>query len=369
MPGAVIYCRVSTKEQVKNLSLSSQERICRQYCDHNDLAVDRVFIEQGESAKTVNRPEFQKMLLYCREHRNRVGFVLVHSLSRFSRHVTDHHQIRALLMSFGIKLRSATESIDESASGEFMESMFAAMAQFDNRSKAERTMVGMKAAVEQGRWTFPPPIGYRMVSTSGHSQMEPDPQRADLVRKAFELFATGNYERIQVLKKLTAIGLRTRHGKKLSPQTFSSMLTNPLYAGRISVPKWGMDCAGSFTPLISDETFRRVQDILAGRRVTSGPYHKDHPDFPLRHFIRCSHCDKPLTASWSKGRSKKYGYYRCANAHCKEINVSKKIMEDGFVELLKTLQPKPGYLKLFEAVVMDVSGRHGRQRRANPPWP
>lgn len=145
-----------------------------------------MFVEEGESAKTTNRPEFQKLLLYCRENRKRIGFVIVHSLSRFSRHVTDHHQIRALLSSFGIKLRSATESIDETATGHFMESMFAAVAEYDNRTKAERTVVGMMAAAEQGRWPFPPPVGYRIVSTPTQSQMEPDP-KAPLVRMAFEL--------------------------------------------------------------------------------------------------------------------------------------------------------------------------------------
>lgn len=263
------------------------------------------------------------LLLYCRANRKRVSFVIVHSLSRFSRHVTDHHQIRALLSSFGIKLRSATEAIDETATGHFMESMFAAVAEYENKTKAERTVVGMMAAAEQGRWPFPPPLGYRVITTATQSQMEPDPERAQFVRMAFELFASGNYERTQVLRKITAGGLRTRKGKKVSPQTFSKILTNPIYAGRVSVPKWGVDRVGRFAPLISQETFHRVQAVLAGRRVITGPYSKEHPDFPLRHFVRCERCDKPLTASWSKGRSKKYAYYRCAHSECKYINSKK----------------------------------------------
>jgi site-specific DNA recombinase len=192
------------------------------------------------------------------------------------------------------------------------------------------------------------------VSTVGRSRMEPDPERADLVRKAFHLFATGNFEKTQVLTKVTAMCLRSRKGGKLSPQTFSRILTNPIYMGRVSIPKWEMDSAGSFVPLVGEETFRRVQVVLAGRRVTTGPYHKNHPDFPLRHFIRCEHCEKPLTASWSKGRSRKYAYYRCPRSECKRVKVSKQILEDGFLELLVSLRPKPEYLRLFEAVILDV---------------
>ena len=351
---AVIYCRVSTKEQVHNLSLATQESQCRTYCGQQGFPVDRVFVEQGESAKTTNRPEFQKLLLYCREHRKQIGFVVVHSLSRFSRHVTDHHQIRALLMSFGIRLRSVTELIDETAAGKLMESMFAAVAEYDNQTKAERTVIGMRAAAEQGRWPFPPPVGYRVVSTSSQSHMEPDPERAPLIQMAFELFASGDHERIQVLRKVTASGLRTRNGKTVSPQTFSKILTNPIYVGRISVPKWGMNHAGSFAPIVSEETFQRVQSVLAGRGIIVGPYSKEHPDFPLRHFVRCSRCDRPLTASWSKGRSKKYAYYRCAGRECKFVNCAKLTMEESFIELLTRLQPKREYLRLFKAVVLDV---------------
>jgi len=164
------------------------------YCEQNGFSVERVFIEEGESAKTTNRPQFQNLLLYCREYKKKVDYVVVYSLSRFSRHTTDHHEVKALLSSFGVRLRSATEPIDDSSSGKFIESMIAAVSQFDNDVRSERTVAGMKAAADEGRWTFPAPLGYRIVSTNGSSRMEPDPDRAPLVRSAFELFATGRYE-------------------------------------------------------------------------------------------------------------------------------------------------------------------------------
>lgn len=71
----------------------------------------------------------------------------------------------------------------------------------------------MNAAAEEGRWPFPPSIGYSMVSNASFSRLEQDPERAPLNRSAFELFATGIYEKEQVLKKITAKGLRTRKGK------------------------------------------------------------------------------------------------------------------------------------------------------------
>jgi site-specific DNA recombinase len=85
---AVIYCRVSTKDQVRNLSLPTQEKTCREYCKRSSYDVDKIFVERGESAKTADRTELKKLLTYCRENKGRLHAVVVYSLSRFARTVT-----------------------------------------------------------------------------------------------------------------------------------------------------------------------------------------------------------------------------------------------------------------------------------------
>jgi site-specific DNA recombinase len=174
-----------------------------------------------------------------------------------------------------------------------------------------------------------------------------------VIKMAFELFASGRFDQDQVLRRITAEGLRTRRGKKLSKQTFSALLRKPIYAGRISLSCWDIDKVGDFAPIVSENVFCQVQEILAGRRVPTLSYQKQHPDFPLRHFVRCARCDKPLTGSLSKGRSQKYPYYKCLRSECK-LNVSKTKIEEQFIALMKTLQPRPQYLRLFEAIVLDV---------------
>ena len=118
MKCAVIYTRVSTKEQTTNLSLSLQEKTCRDYCAREDVEVTQVFIDAGESAKTTNRPEFQKMLAFCREKKKQLHHVVVYNMSRFSREAYDHAIVKVLLAKLGITLRSATETIDEHSCGQ-----------------------------------------------------------------------------------------------------------------------------------------------------------------------------------------------------------------------------------------------------------
>ena len=103
---AVIYTRVSTKEQAQNLSLSTQLGAWREYCERQGFNVAEVFEDAGESAKTTNRPAFQRLLEYCRRNKRHIQFVVVFNLTRFSRNAHDHAVVKALLLRLGISLRS-----------------------------------------------------------------------------------------------------------------------------------------------------------------------------------------------------------------------------------------------------------------------
>ena len=132
MVGAVIYVRVSTKEQTENLSLPTQLRACEEYCRRQGYEVLERFHEEGESAKSTDRSQLQNLLTYCRLNKGRVHFVVVFNLTRFARDKYDHFALRSHLQSLGISLRSATEPIDDTSTGKLMEGVLAAFAQFDN---------------------------------------------------------------------------------------------------------------------------------------------------------------------------------------------------------------------------------------------
>ncbi|MGH9141287.1 MAG: recombinase family protein [Thermoanaerobaculia bacterium] len=134
MVGAVIYVRVSTKEQTENLSLPTQLRACEEYCRRQGYEVLERFHEEGESAKTTDRSQLQSLLTYCRLNKGRVHFVVVFNLTRFARDKYDHFALRSLLQSLGISLRSATEPIDDTSTGKLMEGVLAAFARIDRHS-------------------------------------------------------------------------------------------------------------------------------------------------------------------------------------------------------------------------------------------
>jgi hypothetical protein len=217
----------------------------------------------------------------------------------------------------------------------------------------------MRAALELGRWTFPAPLGYLNAPKWSGKSLVHDPDRAELVKRAFEDLATGRYTKQEVIARATAAGLRSRKGLTLSPQSFGQLMRNAIYIGKIESPDYGVSTRGDFEPIVDEATFYRAQAVLDGRVVVSGPRQRNRPDFPLRGFVRCEACGRPLTGSWSKGRNGRYAYYHCQR-QCRAVNVSKAMLEGAFIDELALLQPTAGYMRLVKDRILHV----WEQRRA-----
>jgi DNA invertase Pin-like site-specific DNA recombinase len=312
MPKAIIYVRVSDSRQIENTSLAGQEAVCREWCRTNNLEVDRVFIEKGESAKSADRPQFQAMFQYLAQVRKgSVTHVIVYKFDRFSRNVEDGAFYRLELRRNGIALRSATEATDDSPAGKFLMTMLSAAGQFDNDTRAERTLIGMRNRLDSGRWQWKAPTGYLNGSKSQPSLI-PDPDRAPHIAKLFELLATGEQTKASALATVTAMGLRSHKGVPLTQETLRKILTNLIYAGEILITGWGKSVRGDFQPIVSQSVFDRVQEILSGRAPAPVAHVRQREDFPLRGLVLCPDCGKPVTASLSTGKlGNKFGYYGC----------------------------------------------------------
>jgi site-specific DNA recombinase len=123
---AVIYCRVSTKEQVEEgNSLVTQERNCRDYAIKYGYEVAYVFIELGESAKTADRTEWQKLIGYCANKKNKIEAIIAYKIDRISRNTDDYSQIRILLKRYGVEIKSTSEYFENTPAGRFMENIIA----------------------------------------------------------------------------------------------------------------------------------------------------------------------------------------------------------------------------------------------------
>lgn len=348
----IIYCRVSSKEQVEGTSLEMQERICREYAKRNDVEIPNgnVFVDRGESAKTTDRPEFIKAITLCSNKKHKVDYFIVYKLDRFARNQDDHVTTRALLRRYGTELRSATEPINESSVGRAMEGMISVFAEFDNNVRTERTKGGMQERIKQGFWVWQAPLGYYRIRQG--SNITPEPNTASYIRLMFEEYTKGIYSYKSLSEFLSNRGFRTRTGKEPCAQLIEKMIKNPIYCGNIVV--WGMRIKGDFEPIIDENLFNRCQEKYKGKsRFTKRA--SSNYDFPLKK-TGCSVCQTSITGSYSKGRNgTKYPYYHHQKQGC--INdkfIPKETFEQLFCEYLDDITPSIRYENAFKAVVIDI---------------
>jgi len=256
----VVYIRVSTGQQVAGFSLDNQEIFCREFSQKDGHNVLQLFREEGESAKTANRTELQKLLRFCEANKKQISRVVVYKVDRFSRDNADYHVLRACLLKMGISLVSATEPFDTSPSGKLQENMLSVFAQFDNDVRSERTIRGMTRRLEQGLWTGVSPWGYMNTrDETGSKIIAPHPERAPVVKMLFEKYSTGKYTFLELARFTNKMGIRSRHGVKMSKQLIAKIIKNPIYHGRIVVPKFGVDTQGVHEPIISEKLFKLYQ--------------------------------------------------------------------------------------------------------------
>ena len=163
----VIYCRVSSKEQIEGTSLESQESACREYARQHGLTVVKTFVERGESAKFADRTQLLELIDYCKASKGTVQVLLVWKIDRFARNVGDHFNVKALLGKYGIRIVSVTVPIDARPEGKLMETILAGFAQFDNDIRALRTVQGMSKKLQDGISPWKPPLGYKTTTIRG----------------------------------------------------------------------------------------------------------------------------------------------------------------------------------------------------------
>ena len=345
----IIYCRVSSLEQVDGTSLESQERVCQEYAKRENINVLKIFIEKGESAKTADRTEFIKAISFCSNKKNQVKIFIVYKLDRFARNQSDHITVRQTLKKYNTELRSVTEPINETPMGKMMEGILSTFAEFDNNVRTERTVNGMRERIKQGIWVWQAPLGYCRLSKGAN--LSPEPILSKYVQMAFEEYAKGIYTFESLAKFLNDRGFASRQGNKITQSVLEKMLKNPLYCGIIKV--WDMEYRGKFEPLISEELFYICQGKKKNKVMIRLPHNQN---FPLRKLVVCESCEKGITGSTSVNRfGSKYPYYHHQKQNCPSAKfIPKETFEQLFMEYLDEINPSLEYEKVFKAIVLDI---------------
>lgn len=300
MPAAYfLYVRKSTEEEDRQvLSIESQLHELRAYAQREGLSVIEEFVE-AKTAKQPGRPIFNFMLEQI-EADKATGLLAWHP-DRLARNSVDGGRI-IYLVDIGklADLRFPTYRFDNSAQGKFMLSIMFGQSKYYVDNLAENVRRGLREKLRRGEWPGWAPLGY--AHDYKRRIVIPDPDKAVLVRKLFEVYATGDYSLEELHREVGRWGLTGKAGKPVRKSVLASLLRNPFYYG---VMVWrGEHYEASHPPLITKVLFDRVQRVLAQR---SKPMMRGKITYPFIGLMRCGECGAMITAERQKG----HVYYRC----------------------------------------------------------
>lgn len=351
MKVADLYIRVSTDEQAdKGYSQRDQEERLRKYCEINSLQVRKVIFED-HSAKTFNRPEWIKLLGEYKKRNTKTDLVLFTKWDRFSRNAGDAYQMISTLRRLGIEPQAVEQPLDMSIpENKMMMAFYLAAPEVENDRRALNTFYGMRRAKKEGRWMGTAPVGYvNKISEDGKKYIAIDAKVAGILRWAFNEIANGVLAADQVRKEANKKGL------KCSRSNFWTAIRNPVYCGRIFIPKYKDEEArliqGQHEPIITESLFYTVQDVLDGNKRKERPNTKiaSNENLPLRGYLVCPKCGRMITGSASKGKYSLYYYYHCL-ASCGFRHRADDANE-LFVKELRKYVPHPAVVDLSKMII------------------
>ncbi len=358
---AVIYCRVSSEKQVREGGgLDSQEHRCREYTRSLGLDVERVFKDEGISGGLFDRPAMQSLIQYLDDHWQDKYFVIFDDLKRFARDVEVHLRLKAELRVREAKLRCLNYNFDDSAEGEFVETIFAAQNQLERKQNRRQVCQKMKARLERGYWCFNPPTGYEYKRDKEHGKLlVPIESITKVLAEGLNAFAENRLlnqiDFLNYLKSKNFHGLLNRNIKQITFDYVKRLLTEPLYAGIVVYEKWDITKRqGHHKTIITEEAFNKIQIKL--KRPESKPRQNDNYDFPLRRVVSCSVCGVNMTGSINKGKYKYYPHYTCSNKECgaSPKNIAPDKLEGEYLQLLENITVEPEVIEMSKIIATRI---------------
>ena len=350
---AVSYIRVSTREQAQRggseegFSLPAQREANKRKAQSMGALVVKEFADRGESARSANRPELQKMLAYLKEDGG-IDYVIVHKLDRLARNRADDVEINRAFEDAGVRLVSTSENIDQTPGGMLLHGIMSSIAEFYSRNLANEVIKGMGEKARNGGTLGKAPLGYLNVRARDENGREIrtialDEERAPLVRLAFTEYATGNWTVRQLADHLNTLGLNIpptprRCAKPITATRLHEILRHPYYKGIVTFQ--GVEYPGKHEPLVDSQTWQTVQAILASRRY--GERQRIHNHF-LKSTVVCGQCGARLSVQNAKNsKGTIYPYFVCARRcrlyDCAFTAVLIDVVEERMVDLYRTIQ-------------------------------
>ena len=329
---AVIYARYSSDSQ-REASIEGQLRDCKDYAEKNGITVVGTYIDRAYSAKTDDRPDFQRMI---KDSGKKIfDVVLVWKLDRFARNRFDAVNYKYQLEKNGVHLVSAMEPISQGPEGIMVESMLIGMAEYYSAELALKVARGERENALQCKYNGGVvPLGFTIGKEDRLYHI--DPETAPIVQEIFSRYADGEPAE-KIAASLNERGLRTRTGKPFVKNSFFQIFRNRRYIGEYRYKD--IVTPGGIPAIVDEDLFNRVQQRFEQNKIAHGRPAKEDVSYLLTTKLFCGKCGTLMGGeSGTSHMGNTYNYYKCGNAkrhgkaHCDLKAIRKEPLERFVVD-------------------------------------
>ena len=320
----VIYARYSSDSQ-REESIEGQLRECKEFAEKNGITILNTYIDRALSAKTDNRPEFQRMIKDSTK--GLFDVVIVWKLDRFARNRYDSAHYKAILRKNGVKVISARETIAEDSTGILLESLLEGYAEFYSAELSEKVIRGMTENALKGKYNGGSlPVGY---TVDDQQYYQIDTHTAPTVLEAFKRYDKGATI-VELVRWLNEKDIRTNRNLPMSIDSVKRMLHNRRYFGEYSYRD--VVQPGGVPAIVPQDLFDRVQARLEKNKKAPARFKAKEELYLLSLKLYCGLCGAFMIGeSGTSHTGKIHQYYKCSTAKHKK-SCPKKTVQKGWIE-------------------------------------
>jgi site-specific DNA recombinase len=349
-----VYSRVSSEEQVHGYSLDAQVNACKAFAAQRKWKIVNFYSDPGHSAKDDNRPGFARMIAHAQEQQFKA--IIFHKLDRFSRNIENTLRYFRDLNSYDVLIASVTEDFDfTTAQGRLVFRMMALFAQWYLENLSSEVVKSKVEMARRGIQNGSVPFGY--IKDNETKKISVVEEEAQLVRAAYELYASGNHTDQTIADFMNKSGIKTRRGNKWTKDTITDFLQNEFFYGKVAYRNqlW----PGRHPAIITKDLFDQVKEVRArhaNRPRSHLAFNKLRRISLLRRIACCSQCRRPLRVQTTRG----YGYYvetslyrgkDCVDSHAR---VNMDIMDRLVIDLLRKIRLPETWQRDIERLIQNM---------------
>jgi site-specific DNA recombinase len=321
-----LYVRKSTDDADRQVrSIADQLAEARELAERDGVVIADTYIEK-ETAKKPGRPVFNKMMERI-EQGEASGIIAWHP-DRLARNSLDGGRIIWLVDTGAIKeLLFPSFRFDPTPQGKLSLAIEFGISKYYVDKLSEDIRRGIRQKLKNGIWPQQAPVGY--LNDHKTKTIVVDPVKAPLIRKAYEMYATGEYTLRQVRVAVNSLGFSGKHSGVLSTSNYQYILQNPVYYGLIRYH--GEYYEGKHEPIISKALFECAQAVMANKSKLKSDKRKP---YLYRGLFHCGECGRLITTETQKG----HNYLRCTKweVRCSQPYVREERVEEEITDAVRS---------------------------------